>query len=102
MTRDNIFDWLRPKIYRVSDVEEVIELAEKLRQGGSYNWFRGQPKPTHLTQCRLIDCPALTYGVVPIERPDARGWVRGREFAQDPHQAPTTQFPRAAARITMR
>jgi hypothetical protein len=41
--------WRYAQEHRVSDVEEAIELAEKFRQDGTYNWFRGQRSPGRRT-----------------------------------------------------
>jgi FRG domain-containing protein len=58
MTDDDDFKWCYAKEFRVSDVEEAIELAEKFRQDGTYNWFRGQTKPwpphATLTRAHLL------------------------------------------------
>lgn len=45
MAGDDNFEWRPGEEYRVGDVEEGIELAEKFRRDGTYNWFRGQAKP---------------------------------------------------------
>src|SRR5882757_6198378 len=44
MAGDGGFKWCHAREYRVSDVEEAIERAEKFRQQRTYNWFRGQAK----------------------------------------------------------
>jgi len=58
MAGDDSFKWRRAQEYRVSDVEEAIELAQKFRRDGTYNWFRGQAKPwppyTSLTRAHLL------------------------------------------------
>jgi hypothetical protein len=55
MTDDGSFKWCHAEEFRVSDVEEAIELAEKFRQDGTYNWFGGQAKPwpPHATLTRV-------------------------------------------------
>jgi hypothetical protein len=45
MPGDDSYKWRYSQEHRVSDVEEATELAEKFRQDGTYNWFRGQTKP---------------------------------------------------------
>src|ERR671935_3001887 len=54
MPGNDNWKWRYAQEHRVSDVEEAIELAEKFRQDGTYNWFRGQTKPwpPHTTLAR--------------------------------------------------
>jgi hypothetical protein len=42
---ESILKWHSSEIYQVSDVEEAVALAERFKQEGRYNWFRGQVKP---------------------------------------------------------
>jgi hypothetical protein len=59
MEGDGSWKWRRAQEYRVNDVEEAIETAERFRRDGIYNWFRGQTKPwppyTTLTRLHRSD-----------------------------------------------
>jgi len=43
-----------PKVYRVSDIDEAIELASEFRDKGIYDWFRGQVRSDWLPHSSLF------------------------------------------------
>jgi hypothetical protein len=44
-----------PKIYRATEVNEAVEIAQRKKEAGEYDWFRGQVRdwPPHSSLFRI-------------------------------------------------